>query len=138
QRDPADTGPRVPERAPPAVERPGARRIPEYIDASRRFTARDREQFRAWAIAECGKGQCPRGLVKRGSGCLPRGVARPRYTVGLPLPAEVVPAPLPLDLTRRLGTPPIGYRYGMVDGDLLKIELARGLVVDALDGFIPK
>jgi len=138
RRDPADPGATLPDRAPPPVERPGARGIPQYVDPAVRFTSRDREQFKAWAVAEYGKGKCPRGLVKRDGGCLPRGVARKRYTIGLPLPATVVPAPLPLDLARRVGTPPIGYRYGLIDGDLVKIELASALAVDALDGFIPK
>lgn len=138
-RDPADPGAQLPSRQAPSFEPPsGPRRVPERIDAALRFTARDREQFQAWAVAEYGKRKCPPGLLKREGQCLPRGHSRKRYTVGLPLPATVVPAPVPLDLTRRVGMPPIGYRYGMIDGDLVKIAIDDGMVVDALDGFIPK
>jgi hypothetical protein len=138
-RDPADPGASVPSRPAPSFEPPtGPRRVPERIDASLRFTVRDRELFAAWAAAEYGKGKCPPGLLKRESQCLTRGHPRKRYTVGLPLPAGVVPAPVPLDLSRRVGMPPIGYRYGMIDGDLVKLAVGSGLAVDALDGFIPK
>lgn len=138
-RDPADPGANVPGRPPPGLQPSrGARGVPERIEPALRFTSRDRGQFETWVVAEYGRGKCPQGLTKRDAGCLPRGQAGKRYTVGLPLPASVVPAPVPLDLTRRVGTPPIGYRYGMIDGDLVKIALGSGLVVDALNGYLPK
>jgi hypothetical protein len=138
-RDPADPGAQVPGRPAPSFEPPERRSgVPERIDPALRFTARDRELFQAWAVAEYGKGKCPHGLVKKESQCLPRGQARKRYAIGRLLPPNVVPAPVPLDLTRRIGTPPIGYRYGMIDGDLVKLAVADGKAVDALDGFIPK
>jgi hypothetical protein len=112
--------------------------VPERIDPALRFTVRDRELFQAWAVAEYGKGKCPPGLTKKESHCLPRGQARKRYTIGLVLPPSVLPGPVPIDLTRRIGTPPIGYRYGMIDGDLVKLAVDSGKAVDALDGFIPK
>lgn len=137
--DPADPGVRRPDRTAPGVGPPRTQRgIPERIDATLRFTGRERSQFETWVKDEYGRGRCPQGLLKREGGCVPRGQQGKRYTVGLRLPARVVPAPVPLDLTRRVGTPPIGYRYGMVDGDLLKIATDTGLVVDALDGYLPK
>lgn len=137
-RDPADPGANLP-GGPPSFEPPsGPRHVPERIDPALRFTTRDRDQFKTWALAEYGKGKCPPGLVKREHQCLPRGHARKRYSVGQPLPATVVPAPVPLDLARRVGMPPIGYRYGMIDGDLVKLGVDNGLAVDAIDGFIPK
>lgn len=138
QRDPADPGARLPDRSSPAFEPPRASRVPERIDPALRFTSRDRELFQAWAVDEYGRGKCPPGLVKKDGDCLPRGLARKRYTIGQPLPGAVVPAPVPLDLTRRIGMPPIGYRYGMIDGDLVKLAVGTGLAVDAIDGFIPK
>jgi hypothetical protein len=136
--DPADPGANVP-RPPPSFEPPaGPRGVPQRIDPALRFTNRERDQFERWAVAEYGRGKCPPGLAKRERACIPRGHSRKRYTVGQPLPAAVVPAPVPLDLTRRLGTPPIGYRYGMIDGDLVKLAIATGVAVDAVDGFIPK
>lgn len=137
--DPADPGASVPSRPAPSFEPPaGPRRVPEQIDPSLRFTLRDRDHFAAWAVNEYGKGKCPPGLLKREGRCFTRGHPRKRYTVGLPLPVGVVPAPVPLDLSRRVGMPAIGYRYGMIDGDLVKLEIGSGLTVDALDGFIPK
>jgi hypothetical protein len=139
-RDPADPGADPPARPAPRFEPPdGPRRLPEPVDPKLRFTIRERDLFGSWAVAEYGKGKCPPGLAKRdGGGCLPRGHARKRYTLGQPLPAGVVPAPVPLDLTRRIGMPPLGYRYGMIDGDLVKLAVGSGVAVDAVDGFIPK
>ena len=138
-RDPADPGVDAVPRPAPSLEPPAAPRRPSDVDPSLRFTRRDRDQFQAWAVAEYGKGKCPRGLTRRDGGpCLPRGQSRKRYTLGQPLPASVVPAPVPLDLARRVGMPPIGYRYGMIDGDLVKLAVGSGVAVDAVDGFIPK
>lgn len=138
-RDPADPGATLPGRSEPRPgPPPGPRGVPERIDPGLRFTRLERGQFETWVTNEYGRGKCPQGLAKREGSCVPRGQQGKRYTVGLRLPARVVPAPVPLDLTRRVGTPPIGYRYGMVDGDLLKIATDTGLVVDALDGYLPK
>lgn len=138
-RDPADPGATLPGRTEPSFEPPrGPRGIPDRIDPALRFTGRERSQFETWVREEYGRGKCPQGLVKREGSCFPRGQRGKRYTVGTRLQASVVPAPVPLDLTRRVGTPPIGYRYGVVDGDLLKIATDTGLVVDALDGYLPK
>lgn len=140
RRDPADPGATPPGSAPPRIEPPtGHRGVPDRIDATLRFTARDRGIFESWVASEYGRGKCPPGLAKKeGSLCLPRGAPHKRYQVGLPLPPAAVIAPVPLDLTRRLGTPAVGYRYGIVDGDLVKLELARGVVLDAIDGYVPK
>lgn len=139
-RDPADPGATPGGSAPPRVEPPkGHRPVPDRIDASLRFTARDRGLFESWAVSEYGRGKCPPGLAKKEGGpCLPRGAPRKRYQVGLPLPPATVIAPVPLDLTQRIGTPAVGYRYGIVDGDLVKLDLARGIVLDAIDGYVPK
>jgi hypothetical protein len=76
------------------------------------------------------------GLAKKGTGCLPPGLSKKRYTIGQPLPAGIVIAPVPLDLTRRLTSAPVGYRYGIVDGDLVKLALGTLLVVDAIEGMV--
>jgi len=136
--DPADPGATPPGQPAPVIPAPGTLRVPERIDPALRFTARDRETFQAWAVSEYGKGKCPSGLVKKESDCLPRGLPGKRYKIGQPLPGAVVPAPVPLDLARRLGTPAIGYRYGMIDGDLVKLATGTGVAIDAIDGFIPK
>jgi hypothetical protein len=147
-RDPADPGATPPDATHPAPARPGAgpraeppvghRPVPERIDPAQRFSTRERDQFRSWAVAEYGRGKCPPGLAKGNGGCVPRGYPRKRDTVGLSLPASTAIGPVPLDLARRIGTPPTGARYGIVDGDLVKLDLASGLVLDAIDGFVPK
>jgi hypothetical protein len=109
-------------------------RVPERIDPSARFTLRDRDLFRSWHASEYGRGKCPPGLKKKTTVCLPPGRTAKRYTFGSPLPGTVVIAPLPLDLARRLGSPPIGYRYAIVDGDLVKLTVDTMLVVDAING----
>lgn len=134
--DPADPGATPPGQPPPVIAPPS--RVPERIEPALRFTVRDREVFQAWAVDEYGKGKCPSGLVKKESDCLPRGLPGKRYKIGQPLPGAIVPAPVPLDLARRLGTPAIGYRYGMIDGDLVKLATGTGVAIDAIDGFIPK
>ena len=41
---------------------------------------------------------------------------------------------LPGDLQVRLGKPPRGTRYGLVDGDVVKLAVGTLLVIDAIDG----
>jgi hypothetical protein len=33
-----------------------------------------------------------------------------------------------------LGAPPTGYRYGILDGDVVKLAIGTSLVVDAIEG----
>jgi hypothetical protein len=109
------------------------RRAPDVIAMEKRFTLRERDLWRSWTTQEYGRGKCPSGLKRKGTICLPAWVSKKRYRIGDPLPAGIVLAPLPLDLARRLGSPAVGYRYGIVDGSLVKLTVASALVVDALD-----
>jgi len=36
----------------------------------------------------------------------------------------------------RIGPPPSGYLYAILDGDLLKLAVGTLLVVDAIDGLV--
>jgi hypothetical protein len=56
--------------------------------------------------------------------------------VGQPLPRGVVITELPPELVVRIGAPPAGYRYGIVDGDLVKLAIGTALVVDAIQGMV--
>jgi hypothetical protein len=98
------------------------------------FGDRERAAVRNHYVKTHGRGNCPPGLAKKNNGCLPPGQAKKRYTVGEPLPASVVVVDLPTDISIRLGSPPRGYRYGLVDGDVVKLVLGTALVVDAIDG----
>ncbi|MCL4684645.1 hypothetical protein KJ059_07820 [Myxococcota bacterium] len=117
-----------------AAARTGA---PRRITAGERFTVRERDLFRSWHTAEYGRGKCAPGLEKKTADCLPPGRQEKRYTIGAPLPGAIIIAPLPLDLARRVGSPPIGYRYAIVDGDLLKLTVDTTVVIDAVTGLTP-
>jgi hypothetical protein len=49
------------------------------------------------------------------------------------LPSGITVQVVPAELSRRLGPPPKGYVYGVVDGDLLKLVAGTMLVVDAIE-----
>jgi hypothetical protein len=100
------------------------------------FSARDRETVRVFVVENYGRGQCPPGLALKGGACLPPGQAGKRYLRGEPLPATVAVEPLPAALDRRIGAPPAGFRYGMVDGDVVKLELETLRVVDVIEALV--
>ena len=101
------------------------------------FTDRDREQVRTYWAEEFGRGKCPPGLAKKNNGCRPPGLAKKeRYVIGQPLPTVVVVQPLPRVLVTRLGPPPAGYTYGVVDGDVVKLAVGTRLVVDAIRSIV--
>lgn len=107
-----------------------------YDDVEVRFSIGIRDVYRDWYGETYGRGHCPPGLAKKRNGCLPPGIAKKRYAIGAPLPGGIVLQPLPGDLARRLGPPPRGYRYGIVDGDVVKLAIGSLLVVDALGGLL--
>jgi hypothetical protein len=104
-------------------------------EANARFNKHEREVVRAYYVEKHGKGHCPPGLAKKQNGCLPPGQAKKRYAVGRPLDPAVVIVPLPPSLEVRIGLPPAGYIYGMIDGDLVKLAVGTHLVVDAVNSF---
>ncbi|MFU8789804.1 MAG: hypothetical protein ACNA7G_12305 [Methylobacter sp.] len=84
------------------------------------------EQFRA--------GACPPGLLKKQNGCLPPGQAK-QWSVGRPLPRDVVYYELPPTVINQLGPPPQpDYRYVRVGDDVLLMTLGTRLVIDAIQG----
>jgi Ni/Co efflux regulator RcnB len=100
------------------------------------FTDRDREAARGYWVEAYGRGNCPPGLAKKHNGCLPPGQAKKRYVIGHPLPAGVVVQPVPPVLVTRLGRPPAGYEYVLVDGDLVKLAVGTRLVIDAISALV--
>jgi hypothetical protein len=56
--------------------------------------------------------------------------------IGHPLPAGVVVQPVPPVLVTRLGRPPAGYEYVLVDGDLVKLAVGTRLVIDAISALV--
>ncbi len=100
------------------------------------FGSDDRQAASAYFAKKYGKGNCPPGLAKKNNGCLPPGQAKKRYQVGQPLPREVVYVEAPHELVVSLRPCPPGYKYVVVDGDLVKLAIGTMLVVDAIDGLI--
>jgi len=105
-------------------------------DIGVKFGLHQREAVREYYVERHGKGHCPPGLAKKENGCLPPGQAKKRYAVGRPLDPGIVIAPVPQNLAIRIGPPPKGYVYGMVDGDLVKLAVDTLLVVDAVNSFV--
>jgi hypothetical protein len=104
--------------------------------AAVRFATAQREAAQAYFVEKHGRGGCPPGLAKKGNGCLPPGQAKKRYSVGQVLAKGVVGEPLPAELSIRIGAPPSGYKYVMIDGDLVKLAVGTMLVVDAIEGLV--
>jgi len=100
------------------------------------FTPDTRDAVRVYWVETHGRGKCPPGLAKRNNGCLPPGQAKRRYAVGHALPSHVVIEVVPVELSVRIGPPPRGYRYGIVDGDIVKLAIGTALVVDAIQGLV--
>ena len=100
------------------------------------FIDTQREAARSYFVKQHGRGQCPPGLAKKNNGCLPPGQAKKRYAIGHSLPHGIVIAELPVELSVRIGPAPAGYRYGIIDGDLVKLAVGTMLVVDAIEGLV--
>ena len=96
------------------------------------FEPRHHQAVRDMYGQQIGKGKCPPGLAKKGNGCLPPGQAK-QWAMGQPLPPDVVLYPVPLELQRRLGTPPAGYKYVRAASDILLIAVGTSMVVDAIE-----
>ncbi len=104
------------------------------LDVDVIFSPQQRDMYRGYHVEHYGRGHCPPGLAKKNNGCMPPGLAKKRYEVGRPLPPDLVILDLPYDLGVRIGPAPRGYRYGLIDGDVVKLALGTLLVVDAIDG----
>jgi Ni/Co efflux regulator RcnB len=100
------------------------------------FGDTDRQVAHSYFEKQYGRGNCPPGLAKKNNGCLPPGQAKKRYVVGHALPREVVWVEPPHELVVALKPCPPGYKYVMVDGDLVKLAVGTMLVVDAIDGLL--
>jgi hypothetical protein len=100
------------------------------------FAARERDAVATYFVETRGRGNCPPGLAKKHNGCLPPGQAKKRYVVGRRLSERIIFEEPPRELIVRIGPPPNGYRYVILDGDLLKLAVGTLLVVDAIEGLV--
>lgn len=95
------------------------------------FGDRQRTIVRDYYAEEFRAGKCPPGLAKKHNGCLPPGQAK-KWTMGRPLPRDLVYYELPPAVVVRLGPPPAGHRYVRVATDILLIAVGTSMVVDAI------
>lgn len=109
----------------------------EAVEITVSFSPGQRDEVRRYFVGKHGRGKCPPGLAKKqNKGCLPPGLAKKRYDRGQPLPHDVEVRPLPPELVVVLGDAPEGCRYGVVDGDVVKLIVGTLLVVDAIEGLV--
>lgn len=92
---------------------------PQRVEIDRYYSERARRGF------------CPPGLAKKGNGCMPPGQARP-WTIGRPLPPDVIYYPIEPAVQVRLGLPPPGHEFIRVASDILLIAVGTGMVIDAI------
>jgi hypothetical protein len=107
-------------------ERRDAVRVSSY------FTDHHRNYARNYYIEQIHAGHCPPGLAKKRNGCMPPGQAK-KWRIGQPLARDVIFFDPPTAIIIELGAPPPMHRYVRVDTDLLLIELATGMVIDAIE-----
>lgn len=100
-----------------------------------RFDDQNRRLVQEYFGASDPMGNCPPGLAKKGTACLPPGQAR-QWQMNQPLPINLERYPLPPDLLRRLPSAPNGYEYVRSSSDILMITTGTNMVVDALRGLI--
>ena len=89
---------------------------------------RDRTLVRTYYRNEYAAGRCPPGLAKKNNGCLPPGQARKMWSVGQPLPPQVVYYPIQRELWTQLTPPPYGYEYVQVDDDIVLMLTATRVI----------
>ncbi|HER19524.1 MAG TPA: hypothetical protein ENO14_00590 [Chromatiales bacterium] len=97
----------------------------------RYFEDRHRTMVRDYYSQEFDRGHCPPGLAKKHDGCMPPGQAK-KWTVGRPLPRDVIFYDLEPQLVTLFGPPPSGHRYVRVASDILLITIGNGMVVDSI------
>jgi Ni/Co efflux regulator RcnB len=96
---------------------------------------KDRTIIREHFNASAAGGNCPPGLAKKNNGCMPPGQAK-KWSMGQAVPSGVTIYALPDPLLVRLTPPPVGYRYGRIEGDVVLVSIQTNVVVAAF-AFLP-
>ncbi len=96
------------------------------------FADKDRDLIRDYFGSEFKRGNCPPGLAKKHNGCLPPGQAK-KWALGKKLPGDVVFYDLPRELLKKLGVIPRGHKYVRVGSDVLLMDTATRVIVDAIE-----
>lgn len=104
-------------------------------DYSYHFPLKDRQLIYSYFGKQQHLGKCPPGLAKKNNGCLPPGQYK-KWQKGKPLSRQVRYYELPRELRYQLSRLDDGYRYVRVDNDILLINLATHIVVDAIENIL--
>lgn len=102
-----------------------------YDDGHFFFRENQVDVVRGYFSEQSRSGHCPPGLAKKKNGCMPPGQMK-KWSVGRPLPKDVMYYDLPAEVVVKLGPPPQRHRYVRVAGDILLIAVGTGMVVDAI------
>jgi Ni/Co efflux regulator RcnB len=111
------------EKAEKHEVREGAYFSQAHRDAARRYYVENYSEGKAK--------KCPPGLAKKNNGCMPPGQAR-KWSVGQPLPRDVVVYEVPRPVLVQLPPAPVGYRYERVGGDIVLVRISGRVVVDIM------
>jgi Ni/Co efflux regulator RcnB len=101
-------------------------------NGGRYFIDQHRIVIRDYYQNEYRTGHCPPGLEKKHNGCMPPGQVK-NWTLGRPLPRQVIFYDLPPAVLYGMGPPPPGYRFVRVASDILMIAVGTGMVIDAIN-----
>ncbi|MBW6508827.1 MAG: RcnB family protein [Desulfuromonadales bacterium] len=101
---------------------------------STHFNDRHRTIVQDYSSSRFNSGHCPPGLAKKNNNCMPPGQAK-KWTLGKPLPRDVIFHNLPREVAEQFGPPPAGQRYVRVANDILMIATGNGTVIDAIENW---
>lgn len=121
----------MPGALPPGAVPPGGALAPRPPELGRHFDEKLRTAVREFFTANRGSGPCPAGLVLKNARCESAQSERP-WKPGQSLPAQLTARDVPAALLEKLGPPPPGHSYVQVEGDLLLLNTATRVVVDAV------
>ncbi|MGE3770640.1 MAG: hypothetical protein AB7G06_06780 [Bdellovibrionales bacterium] len=114
---------------PDAVPQREALRAADFVIA--RISDEDRAIIRSY-LREDYRKNCPPGSdTRKHQGCLPPDHVR-HYKIGSSVSEAFKAQALPSALAAAISTPPAGTAYTMLDGDVVLISQARGIVLDAV------
>lgn len=105
---------------------------PRHDDGIARFERRHDRDERVVIAEPRHDRACPPGLAKKNNGCLPPGQAKKfdRVIVGEALPSGAV-FTLPRHVRSTLPPPPVGYRYAVVNNQVVLVS-SGNVVVDVI------
>jgi len=125
-------GPPAAAAPPSGASRQGGTSGPSATHGSVSVSDRDRNEVYSYYRQQYSAGHCPPGLAKKNNGCVPPGQANKMWSMGQPLPSNVMYEPLPRDLMGRLSPAPSGYQYVRVANDVLMMAVGSRMIVGAL------